>query len=188
MKKIRLATTNDTKEILDIYAPYIINTAISFEQVVPVFDEFEKRISDTIDLFPYLVYEEDGVILGYAYAGKHAARHAYLYSVNVSVYVDENAQGKGIGRILYNKLFEILTQQGYYTAFSAITSENEKSVAMHKTFGFEQVGYFKKAGYKFNRWLDLIWLQKELNDYNGDNGVIGRIKLMEEIDFIEEIL
>lgn len=185
MKKIRLATKKDAKEILDIYAPYILNTAISFEQVVPIVEEFEKRITDTIDLFPYLVYEEDGVILGYAYAGKHGVRHAYLYSVNVSVYVSENHQGKGIGRILYDKLFEILTQQGYYTAFSAITAENEKSIAMHKKYGFEQVGYFKNAGYKFDRWLNLVWLQKELNDYSGE---IGRIKVMEEIDFQDVIL
>lgn len=185
MKKIRLATKEDAKEILDIYAPYIINTAISFEQVVPTLEEFEQRILDTVDLFPYLVYEEDGEILGYAYAGKHAVRHSYLYSVNVSVYVSENHQGKNIGKVLYTRLFEILTQQGYYTAFSAITSENEKSIAVHKKMGFEQVGYFKNAGYKFNRWLSLVWLQKELNDYNGE---IGRIKVMEEIDFFEEIL
>ncbi len=185
MKKIRLAKIEDAQEILDIYAPYILNTAISFEQVVPSIDEFEKRIADTIDLFPYLVYEEDGEILGYAYAGKHAVRHAYLYSVNVSVYISEKHQGKGIGKILYNKLFEILIEQGYYTAFSAITADNEKSIAVHTKFGFEQVGYFKNAGYKFDKWLNLVWLQKQLNDYNGE---IGRVKVMEEIDFIEEIL
>lgn len=182
MKKIRLATLKDAQKLLDIYVPYIENTAISFEQIPPTVEEFEQRIADTIDMFPYLVYEEDGEIIGYAYAGKHAVRHSFLYSVNVSVYVDEKHHGKGAGKALYTKLFEILTQQGYYTAFSAITGENEKSITIHKNFGFEQVGYFKKAGYKFNRWLDLVWLQKELNDYSGE---IGRIKLMEEIGFTE---
>lgn len=185
MKKIRIAKVEDAKEILEIYAPYILNTAVSFEQVVPVVEEFENRIADTIDLFPYLVYEQDGEILGYAYAGKHGVRHAFLYSVNVSVYVSENQQGKGIGKILYEKLFEIIKEQGYYTAFSAITAENEKSIAMHKKFGFEQVGYFKNVGYKFDRWLDLVWLQKELNDYNQK---IDRIKVMEEIGFVDIIL
>lgn len=182
MKKIRLATTKDAQRLLEIYTPYIENTIISFEQIPPTIEEFAQRIASTIDMFPYLVYEEDGVILGYAYAGKHAVRHSFLYSVNVSVYVDEKHHSKGIGGVLYTKLFEILTQQGYYTAFSAISAENERSIGIHKTFGFEQVGYFEKAGYKFNRWLDLVWLQKELNDYNGE---IGRIKLMEEIGFID---
>lgn len=185
MNKIRLATVEDAQKILDIYAHYIENTVISFEQVAPTLEEFEQRIATTIDLFPYLVYELEGEIIGYAYAGKHAVRHSYMYSVNVSVYIDDTHHGKGIGKALYSTLFEILAKQGYYTAFSAITSENETSIKMHEKFGFEQVGFFKKAGYKFNKWLDLVWLQKELNDYSGE---VGRIKLMAEIGFTEIIL
>lgn len=182
MKKIRMATPQDAKEIIEIYAPYIENTVISFEQIVPTLEEFEERIARTIDLFPYLVYEEDGEILGFAYAGKHAVRLSYMYSVNVSVYINEKHHGKGVGKALYEQLFALLTELGYYTAFSAITAENEKSIAIHKKFGFEQVGYFKNAGYKFGKWLNLVWVQKELNDYNGE---VGRLKVMEEIGFTE---
>lgn len=185
MKRIRIAKKEDGAEILNIYRPYIENTVISFEIISPTLEEFEQRIEDTIDMFPYLVYEEDGKIIGFAYAGKHGVRQSYLYSVTVSVYIHENHHGKGIGKELYNTLFEILTEQGYYTAFSAVTAENTKSVKFHESFGFEQAGYFKKAGYKLKKWLDLVWLQKQLNDYNGE---VGRIKMMEEIDFIQKEL
>lgn len=185
MKKIRLATPEDSKAILDIYSPFILNTTISFEQVVPELSEFTQRIIDTLTDFPYLVYQEDDEILGYAYAGKHAQRYSYLYSANVSIYINENHHSKGVGKALYTTLFDILTQLGYFSAFSAITSTNEKSSGLHKYFEFEQVGYFKKVGYKFDSWLDLIWLQKSLNDYNGE---ILPLKSMQDINFKEIII
>jgi phosphinothricin acetyltransferase len=164
--KIRFVTQDDASQILSIYAPFITNTAISFETEVPSAEDFRKRIEAIQTFYPYLVYETDGRIAGYAYASRHHERAAYRYCVNLSIYILPEYQRKGIGKTLYSCLFEILKEQGFYTAVAGITLPNEKSVGIHKAMGFEEVGVYRNVGYKFGKWRDVIYMQKPLREYD----------------------
>ena len=163
---IRPAALADAPDILQIYAPYIQNTVITFETEVPGIEQFTARIEAIKSKYPYLVCEADGKMAGYAYAAKHSERAAYKYSVDVSIYVDPNYQHRGIGKALYFNLFEALKSYDYYTAYACITLPNEKSVCLHKTFGFHEVGIWHNVGYKNGSWLDVIWLEKPLKQYD----------------------
>lgn len=165
---IRPCETKDAKAILEIYTPYVKNTAISFETKVPSFEEFTQRIKNIKSAYPYVVCEADGKIAGYAYASKFREREAYRYSIEVSVYVDSNFVGNKIGTLLYESLFKELESYNYYTAYACITYPNDKSVGIHKKFGFSEIGIFHNAGYKFNKWHDVIWMEKQLRNYNKD--------------------
>ena len=160
---IRLATKADIPAILSIYGPYVQNTAISFEYSVPTLEEFTERFLGITTRFPWLVWEENGVILGYAYAGAPWERVAYNWVCEVSIYLRPEARGKGIGRALYAALEAILTRQGYRLAYALITSENTDSVAFHKAVGYEYRTEFPNCGYKMGRWLGVIWMEKQLN-------------------------
>lgn len=160
---IRPATERDLPEILSIYAPYVENTTVSFEYDVPCLKTFTQRFYAYTAQFPWLVYEEDGVILGYAYASAPFERAAYRWCAEPSVYLREEARGKGIAAKLYTVLEAILKEQGYRVLYALVTSENAASIRFH-----EKMGYFIRAelpdcGYKFGRWLGLLWLEKELN-------------------------
>ncbi len=163
---IRFASPHDSPSILEIYKHYVENTAYSFELDVPTESEFFDRIALILSEYPYLVYEIDGVIVGYAYASRFAPRAAYRYSVEVSVYLRHDYQGKGVAAKLYNCIFQILTAQGFHSVFAGVTASNERSIAFHKKQGFTVVGTFHKAGYKFNRWHDVMWLEKALQTYS----------------------
>jgi phosphinothricin acetyltransferase len=164
---IRKAALADSAEILSIYAPYVTDTCITFETEVPTIDAFTARIENIMSNYPCLVYEENGKILGYAYASKHRERAAYQYSADVSVYVDQAYHRRGIGKALYAKLLEILMEQGrIYTAYAGIALPNEKSVGLHKTLGFKEVGIYHNVGYKFSKWIDVIWLEKSIRAYD----------------------
>jgi Sortase and related acyltransferases len=162
---IKSATPDDAEAILNIYAPYITDTCVSFETEVPTITGFAERISNIIKTYPYLVCEIDGNIVGYAYAARHRERAAYKYSADVSIYIKPEYHHRGIGKALYIKLFELLREREIYTAFAAITLPNESSVGLHKTLGFTEIGVYHNVGYKFGKWLDLIWLEKPLLDY-----------------------
>ena len=163
---IRPVTPADAAEILKIYSPYILNTPITFETEVPTLEEFTERIERIKSSYPYLVCEIDGKVIGYAYAAKHRERAAYQYSVEVSVYIDSDHHGKGFGKALYESLFEALKSYDYYTACACITLPNEKSVRLHKAFGFREIGTFHNVGYKAGKWLDVAWFEKPLKDYD----------------------
>ena len=160
--EIRLAKPSDARSLLDIYAPYVENTAITFEYEVPTIEDFAIRIEKTLEKYPYLVAEEDGVVLGYAYASTYYARAAYDWAVELSVYVSQDARGKGVGSKLYDALEEMLEQMGYIHFLACISLPNEASLALHRKRGYQQVAHFPKIGYKFNRWNDIVWLQKSL--------------------------
>lgn len=159
---VRQASADDAQAIREIYRPYIEDSAISFEYVVPDIAEIEKRINLVSYFFPWLVLEEDGVVLGYAYGNKHRERLAYQWSVETSVYIDRGCHKKGFGKMLYQKLFEILRIQGFVNAYAGITMPNEPSVAFHKSFGFQYVGTYSNIGFKQGQWHDVSWWQKEI--------------------------
>lgn len=161
--EIRLAKPSDARSLLDIYAPYVENTAITFEYEVPTIENFANRIEKTLEKYPYLVAEEDGVVVGYAYASTYYARAAYDQAVELSVYVSQDARGKGVGSKLYDALEDLLDQMGYVHFLACISLPNEASLALHRKRGYQQVAHFPKIGYKFNRWHDIVWLQKSLD-------------------------
>ena len=160
---IRLAKRSDAAALLAIYAPYVENTAITFEYEVPTIEDFANLIEKTLGKHPYLVAEEDGLILGYAYASTYYARAAYDWAVELSVYVSQDARGKRVGSKLYDELEGLLDQMGYMHFLACISLPNEDSLAFHAKRGYQQVAHFPKIGYKFERWHDIVWLQKSLD-------------------------
>ena len=162
---IRPATVADVPRILEIYAPYIENTAISFEYTVPTLEEFTQRFTQITARFPWLVWEEDGAVLGYAYGSLPFERAAYQWSAEASIYLCPEARGRGIGRKLYAALEDILRRQGYRKVYAIITTANEASVAFHKAVGYRHTATFPDCGYKFGAWYGTVWLEKDLNTW-----------------------
>ena len=160
--EIRFAKPSDARSLLDIYAPYVENTAITFEYEVPTIEDFANRIEKTLEKYPYLVAEEDDVVVGYAYASTYYARAAYDWAVELSVYVSQDARGQGVGTELYDALEGLLDQMGYVHFLACISLPNEASLTLHRKRGYQQVAHFPKIGYKFNCWHDIVWLQKSL--------------------------
>ncbi|HEY1774494.1 MAG TPA: arsinothricin resistance N-acetyltransferase ArsN1 family B [Gammaproteobacteria bacterium] len=163
---IRLATLEDAPAITAIYRPYVEGSIISFELVAPPEAVMRERMQKVFAKLPWLVYEQEGAVSGYAYASPHHDRAAYQWSVDVSVYLRQGLQRRGLGRTLYSELFARLVQQGYYTAFAGISLPNAASVGLHESFGFEAVGVYRKAGFKFGAWHDVGWWQKPLREYH----------------------
>ncbi|HEM3167697.1 TPA: N-acetyltransferase [Streptococcus suis 92-1400] len=162
MIDIRSARIEDAADLVTIYAPYVEKTAITFETQVPTVEAFASRIEKTLEKFPYLVAVEEGKVVGYAYASTYYARAAYDWTVELSVYVSREVRGKGIGSLLYAALEEELTVRGFKNFLACIALPNPASIALHEKRGYEQVAHFKKVGYKFDTWHDIVWLQKSL--------------------------
>ncbi|MCI7813881.1 MAG: N-acetyltransferase family protein [Lachnospiraceae bacterium] len=160
---IRPATKEDVKEMLAIYAPYVTDTTVSFEYEVPSEKEFAARLEKVSAFYPWLVCEEDGQVLGYAYAGAFHERKAYQWDAELSIYVDRSCHKKGIGKELYEKLFEILKLQGIYLLYAHITYPNDDSIAFHEAMGFQKIAHFPKTGYKLGQWRDTIFMEKRLS-------------------------
>ena len=161
---IRSATVDDAQAIQAIYAPIVTDTVISFEDVPPSVDEMAARIAATLQSHPYLVAERDGRVVGYAYAGSHRSRAAYRRSVDVSAYVADDARRAGIGGTLYRHLLADLQERGYHAAFAGIALPNAASVALHEAVGFRPVGIYREVGFKFDRWHDVGWWQRLIDD------------------------
>jgi phosphinothricin acetyltransferase len=159
---IRLARPDDAGSIASIYAPFCTDTVVSFEYAAPTPAEMAERVRKTSARLPWLVLEAEGVVVGYAYAGAHRERAAYDWSVDVSVYVGAGRRRSGVGRALYTALFRILVLQGYYKAYAGVTLPNPASVGLHEAMGFQPVGVYRGVGYKFGRWHDVAWYQREL--------------------------
>lgn len=151
-----------------IYAPYILNTAATFETEVPSAESFAQRITAYQQNWPWLVYESDGIIAGYAYATKHRERSAYQWCVESSVYVHDHFQQKGIAMALYQKLFAILKYQGCRNVYAGITLPNDKSVRFHQRNGFSWLADYENIGYKLGGWHTVSWWQLALNEYDAD--------------------
>lgn len=164
-KKIRLATEADSTSILEIYAPFIKDTVITFEYEVPTLSEFSKRMADIQKKYPWLVCEVNDSIVGYAYASQFNERAAYDWSVDFSIYIKPEYHKKNIGKALYTALSQLLRLQGYCNAYAGVTLPNIKSESLHESFGFKPVGVYHNAGYKFGNWCDVKWFELKIQEY-----------------------
>ena len=149
--------------IAAVYRPYVLDSAISFEQDPPEGPEIGRRMLATPRL-PWFVAVRDEAVVGYAYAARHRERPAYRWSVDVSVYLGPNERGRGTGRALYDTLLAEVTDLGYISAFAGITLPNVASIALHEAVGFVPVGVFDRAGFKHGRWHDVGWWQQALGE------------------------
>lgn len=157
---IRPATLADVDAIHRIYAPYVRDTIISFELEVPTLDELRARFVKITQTYPWLVAEENGVVLGYAYASPFHERAAYSTSANVAVYLDGAAHRRGLGRALYEALFIALKPLNLHMLYAGISIPNEKSIGLHEAMGFTLVGIYREAGFKFGAFHDVGWWQR----------------------------
>ena len=156
----------DAEQLLRIYAPYIENTPYTFEYEVPSVSEFRSRIEKIGKKYPWLVYEENGAILGYAYGGPLFSRAAYQWTVEDSIYIRADAKGRGIGFALLNRLLSILKKQGFCICYSLIVEGNVPSVKMHEKFGFTECGFAANRGYKLGDWHGVLTMEKQLNEFS----------------------
>ena len=169
---IRPAKKEDAAELLAIYTPYVKQTAITFEYEVPSIQEFAKRITDTVQKYPYFVAECGSELVGYAYAGPFKERAAYDWAVETSIYVKMDRRQLGIGKKLYEALEAALQKQGILNVNACIAypkTEDEHltkdSVYFHEKCGYTMVGKFHSCGYKFDRWYDMVWMEKMIGEH-----------------------
>ncbi|NPV93526.1 MAG: N-acetyltransferase [Firmicutes bacterium] len=163
---IRLAAPSDAAGILDIYAPFILNTAVTFELEVPTVQEMAQRIENTLARYPWVVWEVDRKVAGYAYASTYNERAAYQWSVVSSVYVDQSCRKQGGATRLYSALRDFLRLQGFHRVYAIIALPNQASERFHQGFGFEAVGTFHRAGFKLGQWHDVGWYELSI-DHGG---------------------
>ena len=166
-RTIRDATDDDAAACAAIYAPYVAETAVSFEDEPPSAEEMGRRIAAARQAHAWLVLEEDGTVVGYAYAGPVKQRPAYRWSCEVSVYLARGRSGAGRGRALYGALFARLAERGYRRAVAGMTLPNDASVGLHRALGFEPVGVQRRIGWKHGAWRDVAWVQRSLTDDEG---------------------
>lgn len=184
--EIRMANQQDAKDLLAIYAPYVEETAITFEYNVPSIEEFQNRIRNMLKKYPYLVAQEGKEILGYAYAAPFHKRPACDWAVEISIYIKRNSKRQGIGRKLYRALESMLKKQGILNVTVSIAySEQEDpyltkdSVVFHQAMGYHLVGIFHQCGYKFGRWYHLAWMEKMLGEHQSSQEPVLGVQELE---------
>ncbi|HEY3372306.1 MAG TPA: GNAT family N-acetyltransferase [Prolixibacteraceae bacterium] len=161
---IRLAEQRDVAGILEIYAPFILDTSVTFEEIVPDEASFWERIQGIMEELPYLVCEIDGKIAGYAYASAYRSRASYRWTKEVSVYIHPDFYRRRVGEALYTSLNEMVRYQGIADLLAIITMPNESSVAFHEHCGYRKCGEFSKVGYKLDQWQNVGWFELFLQD------------------------
>ena len=169
---IRPVTEADAEKLLAIYAPYVTDTFVTYEYTVPTVEEFRERIRNTLQAYPYFAAVENGRIIGYAYASAFHPRRAYLWSAEATVYLERGVRGRGVGRLLYERLEEALKQQNVQNvnaciAYPQVEDEylTKDSVLFHEKLGYTMVGTFHQCGYKFHRWYDMVWMEKFIGEH-----------------------
>jgi phosphinothricin acetyltransferase len=168
-RRVRAAGVADAAACAAVYAPYVTGTAVTFEVDPPDAAELSRRIAEATRTHAWLVLEDTGRVVGYAYGGEHKTRPAYRWTCEVSVYLEVAGEGTvarrtGAGRALYDALLPRLADRGYRTAVAGMTLPNDASVSLHRSLGFEPVGTFRRVGYKLGRWHDVAWVQRSLGD------------------------
>lgn len=159
---LRIADERDIPRLLDIYAPYVRDTAITFETEVPEMHEFLTRMRSIRATYPYLVFERGGRAIGYAYAHRHMTRAAYAWCAETSIYVEMGARHEGAGTALYTALLALLKEQGVRMAHAGVTLPNPDSERLHARMGFTPIGVYHRAGWKHGAWRDVGWYEKTL--------------------------
>lgn len=170
--ELRLAHPDDAPQLLDIYAPYVEHTAITFEYRVPLVAEFRRRITKTMQNYPYLVATKGGRLLGYAYLGRFGARKAYDWAAETSIYVARDARHQGVGAKLYAAIEQLARLMGLTNLNACIAYPSRpdphltaNSAEFHQHLGYRLVGRFHQCGYKFDRWYDMVWMEKIITDH-----------------------
>jgi phosphinothricin acetyltransferase len=174
---LRTAAVGDAELLRDIYAPYVSGTAITFECEIPAVEEFRRRIAATLERYPYLVAEDErGDVVGYAYAGPLKERAAFGRSVETSIYVRQDEVGKGLGRLLHDALEQALKDIGILNMYACIAAPRgddpyltDNSIRFHTHLGYRLIGRFLQCGYKFNRWYDMVWMEKLIGEHRSDS-------------------
>lgn len=169
---IRSAEIEDAKEILSIYAPYVEKTAITFEYTTPSLSEMERRIEERKDKYPFLLLENQGEILGYAYLSPFKEREAYSWSSETSIYLKMETRGKGLGTMLLSSLEKEAEKMNLLSLDACIAMPREEteyltdqSIRFHEKRGYKRVAHFPQSGYKFGRWFDMVWMEKEIGPH-----------------------
>ncbi|MEM7327398.1 MAG: N-acetyltransferase family protein [Pseudomonadota bacterium] len=162
MIQVRAATPSDAAFIVETYRPFVEDHWASFEHAAPDTDEITARMAAAGELYPWLIAEQDGAPLAYAYASPHRSRAAYLSSVDTTVYCAPQARRQGVGKALYRALCATLSQQNYIMAFAGIALPNDASIALHRAAGFELIGTYERVGYKHGAWRDTQWWARRL--------------------------
>ena len=169
---IREARLEDAPRLLEIYSYYVEKTVISFEYIIPTQEEFGGRMQRTMQKYPYLVAEREGQVVGYAYAGDFVGRAAYAWACELTIYLDPTQTHKGVGKALYAALFDRLEAMGILNLYACIgypEAEDEyltqNSAQFHAHVGFTLAGRFHRCGYKFNRWYDMVWMEKIIGEH-----------------------
>lgn len=160
--RCRIASPADATRLAEIYAPFVADTAVTFATVPLTAADFLHKMEGP---YPFLVCEEEDRVVGYAYAALFREKEAYRWDVELTIYIEAAAQGKGAGTALMRALLALLRAQGYLTAYSCITLPNPGSIALHRRFGFEEIGRFPRSGYKLGRWHDVVWLALPLGEF-----------------------
>lgn len=182
--QIRIASLDDAEELLKIYAPYVEQTAITFEYEVPTPEEFRARMSHVLEKYPYLAAEEDGELLGYAYVSPFKERPAYDWAVETSIYVKKECRRLGVGRRLYEELERILKLQNILNLEACIACPQGEeddyltrdSIRFHEKMGYRMVGEFRQCGYKFRRWYNMVWMEKQIGEHQKIQPAVTRFR------------
>ncbi|WP_100612015.1 GNAT family N-acetyltransferase [Confluentibacter lentus] len=156
---IRNVHIKDAKQIVDIYNYYVLNSIVTLDLVPFSVQDFEEKIKTISSQFPFIVYEENNVLLGYAYANTFRTKPAYNRTVELTIYLKYDALGKQIGKKMYSELLDQLKKQNYHVVIGGLTLPNDASIKLHEKFGFDKVAHFKEVGYKFNKWHDVGFWQ-----------------------------
>ena len=173
---IRSVCPADAEELVEIYAPYVRETAITFDTEVPSPEEFCEKIRRITSFYPFIVAVEEDKILGYAYADVFRTKAAFAWSVEMTVYVRRDCHRRGVGAALYSRLEELLKEQNITNLYACITYPNPESIAFHEKLGYSYIGRFEKCGYKLGQWQDVVWLGKVIGEHGGEPRVVTAAK------------
>ena len=175
--EIRMARPSDAKALLAVYAPYVLQTGVTFEYEAPTEEIFRKRIETVLEKYPYLIALDDGRVAGYAYAKELGERAAFSRSVETVIYLESNQRGKGLGRLLYGELERILRLQNVTNLYAAVSYREHEdetithaSPFFHLAMGYRKAAHFSQCGYKFGRWYDIIWYEKHISEHGENPG------------------
>ena len=160
--EIRLAEVEDARGILEIYAPYVSNTALTLTSKIPTLEQVVQTMLDVKKHYPYLVCRRQGEVVGFAYAYRLSPHEAYNWNADLAIYIDPEFQNRGVATALYTALFQILKIQGFCNLYAVITIPNDASVALHRHFGFKELVVMQQSGFKLGRWHDNLYMEKTI--------------------------